>query len=199
MTECTGSADPLTLRLLPQHNPNARDRRDAWNELLGAGAMQQLHDFVRYRNGTGVPDDDIVQDTLALAYIKVENGDYTYRNTPFIAYLRQIAKYKILEATREREYKPLEEIEEILPDQHAERFQSDVRHDRAMLLNALEGLPARRREIVMLSEMFDFTSEEIAHRLQIRADLVRKDKSLAMQQLRRSLTPELKDRDAAAA
>ncbi len=199
MIESTGSADPLTLRLLPQHNPDHHDRRDAWDELLGTGTMQQLLDYVRYRNGTAVPDDDIVQDTLALAYIKVENGDYAYRETPIIAYLKRIAGFKILEAARERNYAPLDEYEEILPDQHAERFQIDVRHEHAVLLRAIESLPARRREIVMLSEMFEYTSEEIASRLQIRADLVRKDKSLAMQQLRRTLAPELPDRDAAAA
>ncbi len=193
MTVNTGSADPLTLRLLPEYNPDAHDRRCAWDELLDAGLMQQLGSFIHFRNGTSVSDDDILQDTLTVAYIKVESGEYVYRQTPFAAYLKGVANFKILEAARERWHAPLEDFEEALPDPQAGAASAELLLAGGPLLTALNELPPRRRDILLLSELYDYSGEEISQRLHIRADLVRKDKSLALQQLRRSLAPELPD------
>ncbi|MFN8379881.1 MAG: sigma-70 family RNA polymerase sigma factor [Anaerolineae bacterium] len=184
-------SDPLTRRLLPQSNSDAEDRHGAWSEYLAAGPLQQLTQYVAYHNHTAIADEDILQETLVVAYTKAEAGEYTAGSAPFVAWLKAIARFKILEAARHHEHAPLDDFEEILPDPRAERRTAEDLHLRAELASALEGLPARRKEIVLLSEMLDYSSDEIAQMLNIRADLVRKDKSLAMQQLRRQLASEL--------
>lgn len=186
-------ADPLTLRLLPQFNPNEHDRRIAWAELLNADLMQQLRNFIQYRNHTPVADDDILQDTLLLAWIKVEQGEYTPRQSPFVAYLKAIARFKIKEAARQRYHADIDIYAEALPDPRAETSGPDLLIADEVLRAALDELPARRRDVLLLSELYDYSGDEIATHFHIRADLVRKDKSLALQQLRRTLAPELSD------
>lgn len=193
MTVNTGSADPLTLRLLPEYNPSALDRRTAWDALLNSDVLQQLKNFIHYRNGTSAADDDILQETLLLAFCKVENGDYRYGEAPFVAYLKAVAGFKILEAARERFHASLDDFEEALPDPHAEFISAEPLLAGGPLLTALNDLPPRRRDVLLLAELYDHSGEEIAQRLHIRPDLVRKDKSLALQQLRRALAPELPD------
>ncbi|HYO89701.1 MAG TPA: sigma-70 family RNA polymerase sigma factor, partial [Candidatus Limnocylindrales bacterium] len=146
-----------------------------------------------YRNGTSAADDDILQETLLLAFCKVENGDYRYGEAPFVAYLKAVAGFKILEAARERFHASLDDFEEALPDPHAEFISAEPLLAGGPLLTALNDLPPRRRDVLLLAELYDHSGEEIAQRLHIRPDLVRKDKSLALQQLRRALAPELPD------
>lgn len=186
-------SDPLTCRLLPQTNSDAADRSVAWSEYLAAGALQQLSRFIEFHNHTTADDEDILQETLIVAYTKAEAGEYSAGSAPFVAWLKAIARFKILEAARHREAAPLDDFEEVLPDPRAERRHAEALHLRTELTGALDALPARRREIVLLSELLDYSSEEIARLLNIRADLVRKDKSLAMQQLRRQLAAEAPD------
>jgi RNA polymerase sigma factor (sigma-70 family) len=185
--------DPLERRLLPGANPDTADRRCAWDELLAAGTHDQLTRYVGRRNYTSVPDEDIVQDVLRLAYTKMEQGKYQPGPVGIIGWLVRIAHYKIKEAAREHAHPSLDDFEEVLPDPRAWLRSMESLHSRAVLARALEALPERRRMIVMLSVFNDFSSDEIAQRLNIRADLVRKDKSLALQQLRRILAPELPD------
>ena len=187
------SADPLTCRLLPQYNPNERDRQIAWAELLNADLIHQLKRFIQYKNHTTVADDDILQDTLLLAWIKVENGEYELRQAPFAAYLKGVARYKIKEAGRQHIHVDIDLYAEALPDPRAETARPDLRVADELLQAALNELPARRRDVLLLSELYDYSGEEIAAHFHIRADLVRKDKSLALQQLRRTLAPELPD------
>lgn len=185
--------DPLTLRLLPQMNADAADRHGAWGEYLAAGAHQQLTQFVAYHNRTAVADEDILQETLIVAFTKVEAGEYCAGSAPFTAWLKAIARFKILEAARHLEHASLDDFEEVLPDPRGGQSYAEALQLPPELAGALDTLPARRKEIVLLSELLDYSSDEIASMLHIRADLVRKDKSLALQQLRRHLSPGLPD------
>jgi RNA polymerase sigma factor (sigma-70 family) len=193
MNEQTDSPDPRVLRLLPACNPNPHDRLRAWNELVDAGLWDQLRRFIQYHNRTAAADEDILQDTLLLAWAKVENGEYEYRSKPFTAYLKAIAGYKLLEAARERFHADVDDYAEALPDPSAELAPPEQFVADGPLRAALGALPPRRRDVLLLSELYEFSGEEIAARFHIRADLVRKDKSLALQQLRRTLAPELPD------
>ncbi|MBL8147431.1 MAG: sigma-70 family RNA polymerase sigma factor [Anaerolineae bacterium] len=186
-------SDPLTCRLLPQINADAADRHSAWSEYLAAGPQQKLAQYIAFHNHTATADEDILQETLVVAYVKVEAGEYAAGSAPFVAWLKAIARFKILEAARHHEFAPLEDFEELLPDSRAEQHGVDGLHLRSELASALDALPARRKDIVLLSELLDYSSDEIAAMLHIRADLVRKDKSLALQQLRRQVPPELLD------
>ena len=191
--------DPLAQRLLPAFNLNDQDRRDAWGEYLAAGAYLDLCGYIGRHNHTMVDDDDLVQGTLILAFQKVEAGEYSPGPVPFVAWLVRIAHYKILEAAREHEHASLEDHEELLPDTRNGLPHGERTHLQLVLNGALDDLPARRRNILLMSEIYEYTSEEIASMLNIRADLVRKDKSLALQQLRRQLLSDLLEQDSLAA
>jgi RNA polymerase sigma factor (sigma-70 family) len=193
MSEYTDSSDAHVLRLLPAYNPNMHDRLRAWDELLDSGLCEQLRRFIQYHNRTTAADEDILQDTLLLGWAKVERGEYEYRSKPFAAYLKAIARYKLLEATRERFHADIDGYAEALPDPSAELAPPEQLVADGALQAALAALPSRRRDVLLLSELYDYSGDEIAARFHIRADLVRKDKSLALQQLRRALAPELPD------
>ena len=183
--------DPLTRRLLPQINADPADRHSAWSEYLAAGPYQQLTKYIAFHNHTSTADEDILQEAMVVAYTKVEAGEYTAGSAPFVAWLKAIARFKILEAARHHEAASLDDFEEVLPDPRAGHHHADDLHLRSELASALDALPARRKDIVLLSELLDYSSDEIAALLHIRADLVRKDKSLALQQIRRQVSPEL--------
>jgi len=185
--------DPLTRRLLPQINADPADRNSAWSEYLAAGAEQQLTRFIAFHNHTSTADEDILQETLLVAYHKTEAGEYIAGSAPFVAWLKRIAHFKILEAARHLEFAPIEDFEEVLADPRATQRDADSLHLRRELTSALDALPERRKDILLLSELLELSSDEIAALLHIRADLVRKDKSLALQQLRRQVSPELQD------
>ncbi|MFN8379795.1 MAG: sigma-70 family RNA polymerase sigma factor [Anaerolineae bacterium] len=189
------SPGPLERRLLPAANPVFDDRRSAWDELLAAGIQQNLSRFVACHNYTSIPTEDIVQEVLLCAFLKAEHGKYQPTSPAGIsAYLFTIAHYKIKEAARDHTHGSLDEIEELIPDARSERFGGEGFARRTVLAEALKGLPERRRKIVLLSVLYDYSSDEIARTMDIRADLVRKDKSLAMRQLRDSLSVDFPER-----
>jgi RNA polymerase sigma factor (sigma-70 family) len=193
------SPGPLERRLLPAANPDTEDRRCAWDELLAAGTHEKLTRYVSRRNYTSSPDEDIVQDVFRLAFTKMEKGQYQAGDAGIIRWLFRIAHYKIKEAAREHEHVSLDDFAEVLPDLRALRRGPDALFTQLQLQHALATLHERRYMIVMLSVFHDLTSDEIAQRLNIRAALVRKDKSLALQQLRRLLAAENPDLNRTAA
>ena len=115
------SVQLLVQRLLPSANPDAHDRARAWNEWLSAGGYEPVLKFIRWSNGTNTDDEEILQETLIIAYVKVERGQYQDRNLPFTAFLKKIAWYKIMEASRkEAGLIPLDDLYEIVAEDHHE-------------------------------------------------------------------------------
>ena len=185
----------LERRLLPATNPDTDDRRCAWDELLAAGLHQSLVRFVSSHNYTLTPTEDIVQEVLRCAYQKTEQGKYKPGSpSGIIAWLVRIAVFKIKEAARKRTHGSLDEFEELLPDLRAERHNAEHQATWALLNAALGTLQERDRTIVVLSVFYDFSSAEIARKLDMRADLVRKHKSLALRDLRERLAADLPER-----
>jgi RNA polymerase sigma factor (sigma-70 family) len=174
----------LAQRLLPSVNPDAADRSRAWNEWLLAGGYEPVLKFIRWSNGTNTDDDEILQETLIIAYVKVERGQYQDRNLPFTAFLKKIAWYKIMEASR-KEYGavPLDDLYEIVAEDHHEHERVEYWKEHELLENALAQLPPRRSHIMLMYE-YGYSTAEIAEQLDIREDLVRKEKSLGLRQLR---------------
>ena len=113
----------LVQRLLPSQNPDRADRARAWNEWLSAGGYEPVLKFIRWSNGTATDDEEILQETLIIAYVKVERGQYQDRNLPFTAFLKKIAWYKIMEASRKDVgLIPLDDLYEIIAeDRHEHR------------------------------------------------------------------------------
>jgi len=184
----------LVRRLQPINTQDARERADAWNDWLLAGGAEPVRRFIRWSNGTAVEDEEILQETLIVAYLKVERGQYQERNLPFTAFLKKIAHYKIMEASRigQRQI-ALEAIGERIDLSELDTSgQEQVEHwvEHGHMRWALEQLTPRRRRIILMYEL-GYSTAEIAAYYNIRAELVRKEKSLAIRQLRDLLTPRL--------
>jgi RNA polymerase sigma factor (sigma-70 family) len=183
--------DPTVRRLLPAYNSDLLDRASAWGDWLRAGGAAAVEKFIRWANGTGCEDDEILQETLIVAYKKVEHGAYEHRDLPFSAFLKKIAWYKIMEASRRQgSFVSLDVLQddmiadESTPHEAIERWKEDQD-----LRDALRALPPRRSRIVLLYED-GYSTAEIATALGIREALVRKEKSLGLRQLRQSICIE---------
>ena len=97
---CSRPAGDVITRLLPCYNDDREDRATAWDQWLSDGGAEPVRKFIRWSNGTDTDDDEILQEALVTAYLKVEGGDYEHRDVPFTAYVKKIAWYKIMEASR---------------------------------------------------------------------------------------------------
>jgi RNA polymerase sigma factor (sigma-70 family) len=183
MILCSPPAGDVVKRLLPSSNPDREDRAYAWNQWIGSGGAEPVRKFIRWSNGTDMDDDEILQDALITAYIKVERGEYQPRDVPFTAYVKKIARYKILEASRRNAGQlPLDDAVEI-PEDHNPTENVDFWREYEVLHSALAELPPRRSKVNMLYEN-GYSTAEIAAQLAIKEELVRKEKSLGMRQLK---------------
>lgn len=179
------ATDSLVQRIMPNCNPNPDDRARAWNDWLSRGGAQPVLKFIRWTNGTPTDDDEILQETLLTAFIKVERGQYEDRSVPFTAFLKKIAWYKIMEASRRESGKvSIDDLDEVLADEPVET--PDLWKEHEMLKGALDALPPRRSHVVLMYE-HGYSTSEIAEQLGIREELVRKEKSLGLRQLRETL------------
>ncbi len=180
--------DPLVQRLIPAYNTDPGDRTTAWGDWLRAGGAAAVEKFIRWANGTEVEDDEILQETLVVAYKKVECGAYEHRNLPFSAFLKKIAWYKIMEASRKHgQHVSLDLLhEELIADESANHERIEHWKEVEILRAALGALPPRRSRIMLLYED-GYSTAEIAGKLGIREALVRKEKSLGLRQLRQQV------------
>ncbi|MFN8527187.1 MAG: sigma-70 family RNA polymerase sigma factor [Anaerolineae bacterium] len=178
-------------RFMPSFNPDPSDRIHAWDEWLSLGGTEPVLKFIRWSNGTNADDDEILQETLLTAYVKVERGQYEDRSIPFTAFLKKIAWYKIMEASRrDAGSVSLDDVCEIIPEDGSEHEHVDSWREHEALKEALVQLPPRRSRIILLYE-YGYSTSEIADKLGIREELVRKEKSLGLRQLRKTVVTQL--------
>ncbi|NJO85252.1 MAG: hypothetical protein HC828_22585, partial [Blastochloris sp.] len=146
MHNASSSAQAIVQRLLPTHNGDAADRGRAWNEWLLLGGSEPVLRFIRWTNSTHADDDEILQETLILAYVKVEKGAYQDRDVPFTAFLKKIAWYKIMEASRRYagEVQLDEDVHEYLAEEHHDQEHVEYWKEREALRQAMAKLPPRR-------------------------------------------------------
>lgn len=188
-------SDSLVRRMLPAHNTDWRDRSQAWQDFIDQGGLDRVRDFIRQKNYIGLDEDDLLQETLITAYLKIEAGQYEDRELAFSGFLKKIASFKILEALRGRSganSKPntmqLDDLAELLGEVPAEHEQADhYLENRAMECTMRQMSPRRRHILALYGSGYD--TAEIAERLGIREDLVRKEKSLALRALREAVLP----------
>jgi RNA polymerase sigma factor (sigma-70 family) len=181
------SDEALVRRMLPSLNPDPADRAHAWAEWqLGVGELAVLK-FIRLKNSSSEPDEDILQDAMLTAYLELEGGHYERRvGVPFTAYVKGIAWNKIREARRrERHWTDLEELADLPSDQAQRQLEATVeRHEQhEVLQRGLLSLPVQRRQVLECFLNGQSTSE-IAGRLAISEDLVRQHKCRGLRSLR---------------
>ncbi|MBI3243800.1 MAG: sigma-70 family RNA polymerase sigma factor [Chloroflexi bacterium] len=189
------SDEALVKRLLPDVNPDPQDRTHAWNEWHACVGNESVLKFIRARNDTAEPDEDILQDALITAYLEVERGRYEYREgIPFTAYVKGIAWNKIREARR-RTYRPHrffetgEVPEEYLPADSDQRQLEDVferAQEHEALQHGLAQLPASRRQVLERYIQGERMAE-IAEALEITEELARQHKRRALVSLQNIL------------
>lgn len=178
------SLHALVHRMLPCYNDDPSDRIRAWNEWLSLGGSDPVLKFIRWSNGTTTDDEEILQETLILGYLKVERGDYQDRNLPFTAFLKKIAWYKIMEASRKYAGQvPLDDFYEVLAEETEDHDAAEHWKEHEALRQALAQLPPRRARVMLLYEE-GYSTAEIGRHLGIKEELVRKEKSLGLRQLR---------------
>jgi RNA polymerase sigma factor (sigma-70 family) len=187
MTERLESDEALISRMLPRTNPDSEGRSQAWQEWIARYRGVVLA-YIRYKNHTGVRDDEILEDTLYTAYVKIERGHYQYKpGIRLVAYVKRIAEIKVLEeARRDARVTPLDEAFSLASDDDLEAIYAEA--DGEQLAQFLAELPPRRRQILMLTFYENLGYSEIAQKLGIREDLVRQEKSRAIKALRTKLS-----------
>lgn len=187
MIICPESDEALVKRLLPSENPDPEDRAVAWEAWWEFARVAVLR-YVRYINCTRTDDDEIMQDALVTAYLQVERGRYTYwAGIPFTAYVKRIARNKVLEAyRRDKRSLPLDEVLDLEDDSLLE-VTVEQREESATFRHRLQTLPQRRREVLTLF-IEGHETARIATHLGIREDLVRQEKSRGLQELRRKIS-----------
>ena len=184
----------LLQRILPGCNADRQDRARAWADWQAAYGEQTLARYVRAHNSTLEADEDIIQDTLIIAYLSVERGSFLPRDgVPFSAYVIGIARNKIREARRkERFHADLDDEPEVLerclvgeimrqPERAIER-----REQRDLLRSGLSRLPATRRQ-VLEHYLSGASTGEIASHLSMSEALVRQHKCRGLRALQNDL------------
>jgi RNA polymerase sigma factor (sigma-70 family) len=183
------SSEELLQRMLPASNPDPSDRARAWEEWQRGAGGESLQRYIRHRNYSFEPNDDIYQETLSTAFAEVERGRYQPRpGVPFAAYTKGIARNKIREASRRgRRWVcvALDDVSYTLAD--APGRQPEIAFDqaqrRAHLYDGLAMLPPGRRQVLERIIRGEQTAE-IAEAMQISEDLVRQHKSRGLRKLR---------------
>ena len=180
------SDEALVERLLPSANPDPEDRARAWAEWHARVGGAAVLKFIRTKNSTAEPDEDILQDAMMTAYVEVERGRYEHRaGIPFTAYVKGIARNKIREARRrQRRWETLDDITSIptdsLPRQLEIAFESS--EQRRALWQGLSRLPPQRRQ-VLEHYLGGESLSEIAVRLEMTEELVRQHKHRGLRRL----------------
>jgi RNA polymerase sigma factor (sigma-70 family) len=181
------SDETLVKRLLPQANPDARDRLMAWGEWytrIGAGSVLA---FIRAKNDTIELDMDIFQEAMLTAFMEVERGKYEpCAGIPLTAYVKGIARNKIREARRQaRRLLPLEETPEcwLESSQPHPDTTLELEEQQHALYAGLAALTHGRRQ-VLEGFLGGESTMEIAQALGMTEELVRQHKSRGLRSLR---------------
>ncbi|OIO55759.1 hypothetical protein AUJ46_00490 [Candidatus Peregrinibacteria bacterium CG1_02_54_53] len=160
-------------------------------------AFERLYDYFFpqvYRYAAFRFDTEMAEDLVADVFLKVWEKLHTYqerKGVPFAAWLFRIARYEVIDA-----YRSKREIAEMPEDLHDpdEMNHADHRVKRsetlAMVRAAMDKLPRRYRDILLLSYMADLPHSEIARTLKMREGAVRVLKFRALEKLEALLPPE---------
>ncbi len=137
---------------------------------------------------------EMAEDLVADIFVKVWEKLHTYQEragVPFAAWLFRIARYEVIDAYRSK--RDTVEVPEELHDED-ELNRADTSAKRAdvlkMVRTAMDQLPRRYRDILLLSYMADLPHSEIARTLKMREGAVRVLKFRALEKLESLLPPE---------
>ena len=137
---------------------------------------------------------DVAEDAVADIFVKVWEKLHTYKvqaNVPFAAWIFRIARHTVIDAYRA--HRRTEEVPETLADPDVFN-RAETRTERADLLRtvrgALDQLPRRYREVLLLTYVAELPHSEAARVLRMTEGGVRILKMRALRKLESLLPPE---------
>lgn len=152
----------------------------------------QVYRYTAFR----VPN-EIAEDLVADIFVKAWEKLHTYKerkNIPFAAWLFRIARHTVIDAYRT--HRGFEEVPESIEDNDLfNRADTKVGRDEMLLLvnTAIEKLPDRYREILLLSFMAELPHAEIARVLHMTEGAVRILKHRALKKLETYLPENIRE------
>lgn len=152
----------------------------------------QVYRYTAFR----VPQ-EIAEDLVADIFVKAWEKLHTYKarkNIPFGAWLFRIARHTVIDAYRT--HRGFEEVSESLVDPDTlNRADSKVHRDDLLRIvnKALDALPGRYREILLLSYMAELPHSEIARVLHMTEGAVRILKFRALKRLEQALPKDVQE------
>jgi RNA polymerase sigma-70 factor, ECF subfamily len=140
---------------------------------------------------------ELVEDLVADVFVKAWEKLHTYKpqkGIPFGAWIFRIARHTIIDVyRRDRDF---EEIpEEILDTDELNRADTRVKRSETLktVRDALQQLPRRYREILLLSYIAELPHREVARVLRLTEGAVRILKMRALRKFEELLPPEMRD------
>jgi RNA polymerase sigma-70 factor (ECF subfamily) len=137
---------------------------------------------------------EIAEDTTADIFVKAWEKLHTYKiqkNVPFGAWIFRIARYTVIDTYRTQ--RGFEEVSETLPDtDNFNRAETRLERKETLLVvrHALEQLPRRYRDVLLLTYVSELPYSEVARVLRMTEGGVRILKMRALRKLEALLPPE---------
>lgn len=140
----------------------------------------------------------IAEDVTADVFVKAWEKLHTYipkRNVPFAAWLFRIARHAVIDVYRRE--RGFEEVPEQFPDTDPfNRPEANIERQELLrtVRQALQKLPRRYRDILLLSYVSELGHREVAKVLHLTEGAVRILKLRALRKLEQFLPPEMRNR-----
>ena len=138
---------------------------------------------------------DMVEDLVADIFVQAWEKLHTYaerKNISFGAWLFRIARHKVIDTYRSQRH--FEEIPEEIPDEDAmNKADNAIKHKDLLsqVRSAMDKIPKRYREILLLAYMAELPHDEIARVLRISEGSVRVLKFRALKKLEEVLPSDI--------
>jgi RNA polymerase sigma factor (sigma-70 family) len=178
-----------------EHSPNA-DRRA---ELLLAGTLRpELHRYCSRLMGSMIEGEDVVQDTLAKAFIALDGVSET---APLRAWLFRVARNRALDVLRSKAVRvaePIEAAQNVVDQANLDPVEALMRQEAVRTaVSRFAELPILQRSVIILKDILDEPLAEIALLLDLTVDSVKAHRARGRARLREinakaSQLPEVK-------
>lgn len=170
-----------------------RSAQEGDNDAFGR-VYEQYFDAV-YRYAAFRLPREVAEDVVADVFVKAWEKLHTYKvhsGVPFAAWLFRIARHAVIDVYRTQ--RSFEEVPETLADEDA-FSRAETRTERREMLravrSAVDKLPGRYREILLLSYMAGLPHSEVARVLRLTEGAVRILKMRALRKLEDLLPPDM--------